>query len=340
MKLEDFRKIKAELKKQKELNDVKIRLNNEKTRMAEENQFACKVVNTFLFLVIGLVPLSISLIFLGPVIFTSIFPDFSFPIVIVGSLLGIGTIFRKIRDKKYKIKERIKAFSKAKTEAEKIEEEIHYQTELEKAKNRNQVLNQALADVNSNEAIFKAMSDQYGITEKKPLQTKEETEQSIQELSTLIKEKYNKLDLLTAKKVLHDNFVDIRKKDERIIQKIGLPFIFSMIFFMLMLILTISLMKTIPLTTLLVGLLSSEAAAIGASIGYTIRMDKNMKKAFDNLNSKLGNDALEPEIKDNYKEVESIISELELCLADYRDIFNMDGISYAIYEIGKKLKEL
>ncbi len=45
-------------------------------------------------------------------------------------------------------------------------------------------------------------------------------------------------------------------------------------------------------------------------------------------------------IKEKYKEVESIISELELCLADYKDIFNMDGISYAIYEIGKKLKEL
>ena len=42
-------------------------------------------------------------------------------------------------------------------------------------------------------------------------------------------------------------------------------------------------------------------------------------------------------IKDSYKEVESIISELELCLADYKDKFNMDGISYAIYEIGEYL---
>ena len=75
-------------------------------------------------------------------------------------------------------------------------------------------------------------------------------------------------------------------------------------------------MKTIPLTTLLVGLLSSEAAAIGASIGYTIRMDKNMKKAFDNLNSKLGNDALEPEIKDNYKEDEELTISIENVTSD------------------------
>ena len=45
-------------------------------------------------------------------------------------------------------------------------------------------------------------------------------------------------------------------------------------------------------------------------------------------------------IKVRYKEVESLISELELCLADYKDIFNIDGISYAIFEIGKKLKVL
>ena len=45
-------------------------------------------------------------------------------------------------------------------------------------------------------------------------------------------------------------------------------------------------------------------------------------------------------IKVRYKEVESLISELELCLADYKDIFNIDGISYAVFEIGKKLKIL
>ena len=45
-------------------------------------------------------------------------------------------------------------------------------------------------------------------------------------------------------------------------------------------------------------------------------------------------------MKIKYKEVESLISELELCLADYQDIFNIDGISYAVFEIGKKLKIL
>ena len=38
-----------------------------------------------------------------------------------------------------------------------------------------------------------------------------------------------------------------------------------------------------------------------------------------------------------YKNVESIISELELCLADLDDEFNIEGISFALFNIGKML---
>lgn len=41
-----------------------------------------------------------------------------------------------------------------------------------------------------------------------------------------------------------------------------------------------------------------------------------------------------------YTKVESIISELELCLADYEDIFNMNGISYSIFQIGEILSNI
>lgn len=42
-------------------------------------------------------------------------------------------------------------------------------------------------------------------------------------------------------------------------------------------------------------------------------------------------------IVNQYNEVESIVSQLELCLADYENRFNMNGISYSIYKIGKDL---
>lgn len=45
-------------------------------------------------------------------------------------------------------------------------------------------------------------------------------------------------------------------------------------------------------------------------------------------------------IQENYKEVESNISELELCLADFDNIFHCEGISYALYQIGNLLIEI
>lgn len=42
-------------------------------------------------------------------------------------------------------------------------------------------------------------------------------------------------------------------------------------------------------------------------------------------------------ILNQYNEVESIVSQLELCLADYENRFNMNSISYSIYKIGKDL---
>lgn len=45
-------------------------------------------------------------------------------------------------------------------------------------------------------------------------------------------------------------------------------------------------------------------------------------------------------IQKEYKQLESNVSELELCLADYDGIFHCEGISYALYEIGKILIEI
>jgi len=45
-------------------------------------------------------------------------------------------------------------------------------------------------------------------------------------------------------------------------------------------------------------------------------------------------------IINEYKEIESIVSELELCLAGLDDLFHMSGISYSLFEIGKKLLDI
>lgn len=45
-------------------------------------------------------------------------------------------------------------------------------------------------------------------------------------------------------------------------------------------------------------------------------------------------------IIDKYPEIESIVSQLELCLADYEKLFHMNGISYSIFQIGKILSNV
>ena len=45
-------------------------------------------------------------------------------------------------------------------------------------------------------------------------------------------------------------------------------------------------------------------------------------------------------IQEEYKDLESDISELEMCLVDKDDIFHCEGISYALYQIGNILREI
>ncbi len=59
---------------------------------------------------------------------------------------------------------------------------------------------------------------------------------------------------------------------------------------------------------------------------------KNWKKYFQNKEIY--------HILKEYKELESNISELELCLVDYDAIFHCEGISYALYQIGNLLLTL
>lgn len=68
------------------------------------------------------------------------------------------------------------------------------------------------------------------------------------------------------------------------------------------------------------------------SINYVY---KNIKYWKDSYNTKKYE-----VIINKYGEIESIISQLELCLADYEDQFHMNGISYSIFEIGKILSNI
>ena len=67
-------------------------------------------------------------------------------------------------------------------------------------------------------------------------------------------------------------------------------------------------------------------------INYSYTNIKNWKNDYETNNYKL--------IANEYKEIESIISQLELCLVEFENEFHMEGISYSIFQIGNIISNL
>jgi hypothetical protein len=98
-----------------------------------------------------------------------VMPIESLPFVILGSSLVLGTIGSKILDNKIKPKERLKSFTTASTEVEKIEEEVKYAIELEKDKIEiNKIITKLNNEINigfGSVDIIKTIDDKFYIME-------------------------------------------------------------------------------------------------------------------------------------------------------------------------------
>ena len=309
MNLEDFKKTKEELEQQKQENDKKISLCDERTRMLIVNSFEFKAGTTLIFSMIGylaifLTSLVLALIKgLGVTTFTNVIPALSFPAIVVGGSLGVGTLIRTLMYKKYQTKERLKAFSTAKTQTEKLEEEIHYQIELGKANNRNLVIDQAINVLNSNESMLRKISSKYDISDKSISKNEEEARKRIEELSTLIKEQYDKLDILSTQKVLHDRFWRIRSKFQKgtdMLMSAGISGWFTMFFTVFPLMMVKYAITYSSVFSSLATTFTPFVAGIVGACGYMVKRNKDHKKVFDNLNSQLGENAL-PEKYEKYE---------------------------------------
>ena len=67
-------------------------------------------------------------------------------------------------------------------------------------------------------------------------------------------------------------------------------------------------------------------------LNYVYTNIKSWENSYDTKNYKI--------ITEKYKEIESIISQLELCLVEFDNKFHIEGISYSIFQIGKILSDL
>lgn len=197
MKTEDLKKTSEELQEEIKKNNEQIAISDERTRMANVNQFEYKALTTLGFSMtpyLGLIILSAALTNNGAMAsITSAILTESLPLIIVISSLDVGTIGRKILEWKFKTKERIKVFTKAKSQSEKFQEEVKYAVELEKAKNRNKAIQQTMDSLNSNQSILNSLSSRYDISDNTLPQTRKESQKRVEELSTLLNEKFWKV---------------------------------------------------------------------------------------------------------------------------------------------------
>lgn len=314
MKLEDLQNVKQQLEKQKQQNNKKIDLYDEKARMSKVNSFENKVINTLGFSLIIYLPILLASSLLvkniGFISFTNIISELSYPVILFSSSFGIGSLINSLISKNYKIKERYKAFSNAKTKVEKLEEEVHYKIELEKVKNRNKVINETIKLLESDQAIINKISSRYDLKDKNLPQTKEEAERKVNELSNVIKKQYDKLDILTTQNVLHNYFWRIRSN----IQKKLDIMITSMMTGLFAMIFTVLPLMTIKDTLTYISLFTSLSTvflpfiigAVATSI-YVIKRNKYYKKVFDIFNLKLEGNSLE----EMYKNIDGAYEEQE-----------------------------
>lgn len=309
MKAEDFNKTNEELKNEIQKNNEQMNISDERKRMSYVNQFEYKAMETMLF---SLLPYSGLVILSGILAKNGIMPSLtetipveSFPFIITGGSLCMGTIVRKILEWKLKTKERLKAFTNANTQSEKIQEEVKYTVDLEKAKNRNKVIQQTMDTLSSNQSILNSLSNRYDINDRTISQNKEDAKKRIEDLSILLKDKYTKLDVLTTQKILHEKFWRIRTKGQKVVDIIIVGLMGGLLTMTYGEMPFLILKDYLPSLELMTVFTLPIVGIVGVS-GYMLKRNKDYINAFNNLNNELGENALPDKIKEAYQEQQDI----------------------------------
>lgn len=312
MKIEDFKKSKKELEKIKEQNNEKISINERKSRVVNFNQLENKALVTSAFSLFGYMGLFMTAAFLMKSFnintIKNILTIFSYPGVLFGSSFAIGIIATIPFYKKYNNKNELKKFSKAKTQSQKLEEEIDYQIELEKANNRNKAIDESIILLDKNQSILNKISNKYYLIDKNAPKNKDEANQKSEELSTIIEKQYENLDLLATKKVLHERFWRVREKWSLRIRNIIASVIVSIFIFAFSNFQSL-LFAGFNMPSLMATIIPFIVGFIGSNI-YITKRNADYKMVFNNFNNKLGESALVEDLCsaiDEKEEIESLI---------------------------------
>lgn len=215
MNEEELNKIIKDINEKITENNIRVPEYDELNRMAKVNQFSYKFPTSLVFGMFGYAPLMLisSL--------TNVFPITAVPFIIIGGGITTGILGNFILEKIYKPKERLRDLSDAETESELLYEEIKNEIELEKVKNRNAILNDALTLIKSNYNTLSSMREKYEIQSKNIPESIEEVDKRIKKLEERLEELLSKLDDYSTRKILKDRFWKLDKKGTSIMDIIS-----------------------------------------------------------------------------------------------------------------------
>jgi len=312
MSYEDFEKEKEKLMNEKNENEKKGRLYENRMHVLKLNSFTEKLtaifgVSMFAYFIINLLVIALlksSPSFINMILNTfAITNVFTLPMIIVGSSLTVGVLVKALFSKIYKHKEALKSFSNSKTEREKLQEEVYYKIELEKVNNRNLVIDNTIDYLKFNKFMLETLSNDYEITDKNKA-----NETRKKELEKEIKEEYDKLDILSTQKVLQNIFNSrVRSNFDKRMNS-WMQALFGGVLIMMIICLPLIVMSDLIRSVTLFSLFTPFIPLIlGSSFigGYIIKTNKDYQKVFNHFNLNLGKNKL-PE---SYKKYENFNDE-------------------------------
>ena len=322
MNLDDLIDVENGLQERYEENQNMLDLLDERVRMSKVNQFDYQISSIFSMFII---PYMLLLIAYVVMIATNrldlMVKIVSIPNYILGMngiSLSIGLITNVLTNKKYKTKERFKKFSNAKTESEKLEEQLSYELKLQQLQNRNLVLEKTLKDLESEVLRTIDLSKYKNVSTSSLPKELENVLKNKHNLSLTLEKKYNELDLLTIQKYLTNELLKYRIKGQDILEVITKSTMEGMIPFMfifLPIVLMSMLEVTIPSLSL-AGTFGILGISELSTLIYNLSRNKTQKKYFNKLNDLLGEKKLSRNVEDVQEEIGKIDSLIKRKISD------------------------
>lgn len=314
MDIKDLEQIRKQLEEEYNKNCSKINDLNEKIRVIGTNSFETKAGFAILFSILAW----IAAILLIPTIIKSGITSLNLvKLLCVGIPALIGIISEELFTRKLKCRDRLRKFSKSKTQKEKIEESTRYEIEKEKLESLNAVLRKGYDEISANENMIISLSENYNITKKvDDSKTVEETTTNIKNINAILEKQQHDINIATTKCVLKEKFLDVRDKFGKFfnIPMFGME---GSMFCMIIYYTPMIYMKNFQNIQSQANLIEALAPFVLGGLaygGYCIKRKRDYTFVFKTLNKELGDNAISEFI--DYEADKQIDKDLENIIRD------------------------